>query len=105
MRCWCWRRREITEIRPSDELRREALDIGTLLELVRPSVVAVNTGEQTGDGMFASAGLGVVLSDEGLVLTNAHVVSGAQSISASTCSTGAPARPSWSGVSPSAMLR
>ena len=33
-------RREITEIRPSDELRREALDIGTLLELVRPSVVA-----------------------------------------------------------------
>jgi S1-C subfamily serine protease len=74
-------RREITEIRPSDELRREALDIGTLLELVRPSVVAVNTGEQTGDGMFASAGSGVVLSDEGLVLTNAHVVSGAQSIS------------------------
>ena len=74
-------RREITEIRPSDELRREALDIGTLLELVRPSVVAVNTGEQTGDGMFASAGSGVVLSEEGLVLTNAHVVSGAQSIS------------------------
>ena len=74
-------RRQITEIRPADELRRDALDIGTLLELVRPSVVAVNTGEQTGEEMFASSGSGVVLSADGLVLTNAHVVSGAPSIS------------------------
>lgn len=74
-------RRQITEVRPADELQREALDIGTLLEIVRPSVVAVNTGEQTGDEMFASSGSGVVLSEEGLVLTNAHVISGATSIS------------------------
>ena len=48
---------------------------------MRPSVVAVNTGEQTGEEMFASSGSGVVLSADGLVLTNAHVVSGAPSIS------------------------
>lgn len=74
-------RREIVEVRPADELKREALDIGTLLEVVRPSVVAVNTGERTGEEMFASSGSGVVLSEDGLVLTNAHVVSGAPSIS------------------------
>lgn len=74
-------RREITEIRPADELQREALDLGTLIEVVRPSVVTVNTGERSGEEMFGGTGSGVVLSAEGLVLTNAHVVSGAPSIS------------------------
>ena len=74
-------RREITEIRPADELQRESLDLGTLIELVRPSVVTVNTGERSGSEMFGGTGSGVVLSKEGLVLTNAHVVSGAPAIS------------------------
>jgi len=52
------------------------LDIRALLDKVRPSVVSVHTGSRTGD----AAGSGVVLSADGLVLTNAHVVEDANRI-------------------------
>jgi serine protease Do len=74
-------RRQVTEVRPADELKREALDLHSLIEVVRPSVVTVNTGERSGQEMFGGTGSGVVLSAKGLVLTNAHVVSGAPAIS------------------------
>ncbi|MCB9387716.1 MAG: trypsin-like peptidase domain-containing protein [Microthrixaceae bacterium] len=51
----------------------EALDIRALLEKVQPSVVSIHTGTREGE----AAGSGVVLSADGLVLTNAHVVEGA----------------------------
>jgi serine protease Do len=53
-----------------------ALDIGTILDKVQPSVVAIETSEQTSRGVFSGAGSGIVLSADGLILTNAHVVGG-----------------------------
>jgi putative serine protease PepD len=53
-----------------------ALDIAAILDKVRPSVVAIETSEETPRGVFSGAGSGIVLTADGLVLTNAHVVSG-----------------------------
>jgi putative serine protease PepD len=53
-----------------------ALDIGSILAKVQPSVVAIETSETTARGVFSGAGSGIVLSADGLVLTNAHVVGG-----------------------------
>ena len=52
------------------------LDIRALLQKVQPSVVSVHTGTRDGE----AAGSGIVLSDDGLVLTNNHVIEGATSI-------------------------
>jgi putative serine protease PepD len=51
-----------------------ALDIGNIIAKVQPSVVAIETSQTTSRGVFAGAGSGIVLSADGLVLTNAHVV-------------------------------
>jgi putative serine protease PepD len=53
-----------------------AMDIGSILAKVQPSVVAIETSEQTSQGLFSGAGSGIILTSDGLVLTNAHVVSG-----------------------------
>ncbi|MCO5322504.1 MAG: trypsin-like peptidase domain-containing protein, partial [Microthrixaceae bacterium] len=62
-----------TPSRSSNSVSGEALDIRALLEKVQPSVVSIHTGTREGE----AAGSGVVLSADGLVLTNAHVVEGA----------------------------
>ncbi len=62
--------------RPSNEVSGKPLDIRALLEKVQPSVVSIHTGTRQGE----AAGSGIVLSEDGLVLTNAHVIEGAQSI-------------------------
>ena len=51
-----------------------ALDISNILAKVQPSVVAIETSQNTSRGVFSGAGSGIVLSADGLVLTNAHVV-------------------------------
>jgi putative serine protease PepD len=51
-----------------------ALDIQAILTKVQPSVVAIETSQTTSRGVFQGAGSGIVLSKEGLVLTNAHVI-------------------------------
>ena len=52
------------------------LDIHALLARVQPSVVTIRTSAQTAQGLFEGAGSGIVLSQGGLVLTNAHVIGG-----------------------------
>ncbi|HEX9258711.1 MAG TPA: trypsin-like peptidase domain-containing protein [Acidimicrobiales bacterium] len=66
---------------PSPSLAGEALDIHALLDKVGPSVVAIELGRNTGNGIFGfAAGSGVVISADGYVVTNAHVVDGADAI-------------------------
>jgi len=62
--------------RPSATVPGANLDVRSLLTKVSPSVVAIHTGTRDGQ----AAGSGVVISEDGLVLTNAHVVEGATSI-------------------------
>jgi S1-C subfamily serine protease len=65
-------------------VKGEAVDVQAILAKVQPSVVAIETSEQTFQGVFSGAGSGIVLSSDGLVLTNAHVVSGAQKMTVVT---------------------
>jgi putative serine protease PepD len=51
-----------------------ALDIQGILAKVQPSVVAIETSSTTSRGVFEGAGSGIVLTADGLVLTNAHVI-------------------------------
>jgi S1-C subfamily serine protease len=62
----------------------EALDVSSVLDKVGESVVSVQTVVRTQRGRFVQegegAGTGVVMDSEGHVLTNAHVVEGATSV-------------------------
>lgn len=60
----------------SANLSGESLDIRAVLDKVQPSVVSIHTGTRQGD----AAGSGIVISEDGLVLTNAHVIEGANRI-------------------------
>ncbi len=51
-----------------------ALDIQGILAKVQDSVVAIETSQTTSRGVFQGAGSGIVLSKDGLILTNAHVI-------------------------------
>jgi serine protease Do len=55
-------------------LDSEVLDIGGLLNKAQPSVVSIRTGSSNTQGVFGGAGSGVIISEDGLVLTNAHVI-------------------------------
>ena len=66
--------------RPTPTVAGEPLDIGAILELVRPSVVTIRiNGGVDGE----AAGSGIVIDNQGTVLTNAHVISGADGRAAS----------------------
>jgi len=66
--------------RASATLDGEALDVAGVVAAVEPGVVTVHTMVQNQGGQGSSAGTGMVLTADGEVLTNAHVVEGAQSI-------------------------
>jgi putative serine protease PepD len=63
-----------------------ALDVAAVVDRVEPSVVSIETvvGRGRFGGAGAGAGTGVVLDDDGHILTNAHVVAGARSITVTT---------------------
>jgi serine protease Do len=55
------------------------VDVGSVLSAVEPSVVSIETRSSLLDGQ-AGAGTGIVLTADGLVLTNAHVIAGLNDI-------------------------
>ncbi|HEX8804464.1 MAG TPA: trypsin-like peptidase domain-containing protein, partial [Acidimicrobiales bacterium] len=57
-----------------------AMDVQAILDEVQASVVTIETSGYAQGGVFEGAGTGVVLSNEGLVLTNAHVIDGSEDI-------------------------
>ena len=62
------------------DLAGDALDVQAVLAKVSGSVVTLETNVESSRGIFGGAGSGVVIDDQGLVLTNAHVVNGADAI-------------------------
>jgi S1-C subfamily serine protease len=59
---------------------RDGLDIQSILQIAQPSVVSIHTGSSVSP-LAEGAGTGFVIDDEGLILTNAHVIAGADEIS------------------------
>jgi S1-C subfamily serine protease len=51
------------------------MDIQAILDQVEESVVTIETNVTAQGGVFSGAGSGIVLSADGLIMTNAHVIS------------------------------
>ncbi len=68
----------------SVELDGQALDVAAVLDRVEASVVSIETSVRSRRGPYVTegqgAGTGIVLNDDGDILTNAHVVEGASTI-------------------------
>jgi S1-C subfamily serine protease len=65
--------------RPATELGGEERDIAAIIATAEPAIVAITTGDGPGSGN-GGAGTGFVLSTDGYVVTNSHVVDGATRI-------------------------
>ena len=89
-------------------------DVHAVLEKVEPAVVAITTGSAAGDGLFGGgsgngngnggAGTGVVISRDGYIVTNNHVVDGSGGRVEVTFNDGTHERATVVGTDPSADL-
>jgi putative serine protease PepD len=65
---------------PVHTLAGDPLDVATIVERVGPAVVNVQTRYARGPFSASGAGTGIILTADGQVVTNAHVVEGASTI-------------------------
>lgn len=65
--------------RPPMTTATGGVDVGAVLSAVEPSVVSIEIRSSLADGQ-AGAGTGIILTQDGLVLTNAHVIAGLNQI-------------------------
>jgi S1-C subfamily serine protease len=56
------------------------MDIQAILDQVEESVVTIETNVNAQGGVFSGAGTGIVLSADGVIMTNAHVISQSDAI-------------------------
>ena len=66
---------------PASDGELPALDVATVVGIIEPSVVTVVSEIDEGFGAGQGTGTGVVISADGEILTNAHVVDGATKVS------------------------
>jgi putative serine protease PepD len=82
-----------TTSRPSTTFAGESVDIATVLSLVEPAVVSVGTTilvpEGPANSVVEGAGTGIVVTSDGEILTNAHVVASATTIDVALAGTSA----------------
>ncbi len=64
----------INEVRPTETIPGQRLDVQQILTKVRPSVVTITTDVKTGSSQGQSTGSGVVIDRNATILTNAHVI-------------------------------
>jgi S1-C subfamily serine protease len=64
----------------SSQLSNSSLDVAQVVDKVGPAVVSIQASSNQGPFSGTSAGSGMILTSDGQVLTNAHVVNGANSI-------------------------
>ncbi len=70
-------------VTPATSAANGALDLQKVAAKVDPAIVDINTIVETARGSGSAAGTGMILTSDGLVLTNNHVVAGSTSISVS----------------------
>lgn len=66
--------------RASSRLSGDQLDVASVLQAVEHGVVTINIQGATQSRVFESAGTGMIIEEDGLVLTNAHVIASATRI-------------------------
>jgi S1-C subfamily serine protease len=64
----------------SSQLSGSSLDVAQIVAKVEPAVVSIQATTNQGFFSGTSAGSGIILTSDGEVLTNAHVVAGASSV-------------------------
>ena len=64
---------------PGDDVEG-ALDVGAIVDRIGPSVVTIDSTSDSEFGSGRSTGTGVVITSDGEILTNAHVVDGASQV-------------------------
>ncbi|PID33368.1 hypothetical protein CR969_01090 [Candidatus Saccharibacteria bacterium] len=59
----------------------EEADVSQIVKKVTPSVVSIIVGDSSNDDYYQGAGTGVIISQDGYILTNKHVVHGGKKFS------------------------